>query len=699
MTVVVETVSAAPAASASVPKKREYVKGFVGSMKVKAEGMARFAKTYGVVRRGVEAVEGVAMPLVSKYSGLVSAYESAVVGYCDEVVGDGVERVQPRVAALLAATERVHAQVQPHVNRLFAAKQHVESQVDLAKGYVDSKVFQPTKAFYAVALESWLRLDKDADGHVGLNDLVGSMRQSLGSQWDDKLTRQARLFAEAARLEWLQLDVDGDGRVSTEDLQLAMKQKLDSVIRTAYVAGKGLIEPAESFYQHAVDVWLRVDTERNGNISLQDFVGAMKVRLGNMWNDSLLQPAEAFYNVARVEWNKLAVDGSGQVLPLHELRANFSALLKERVVEPFVLATERAVSRFLPPASVAVPDTTAMISRLRLLPAAVAERIATHVAAEARQLSLYAKSSAARLSKSELARYAISSVNSVSVRVVPVLTSARNDVNVRVVAPAMVMFNNAVLNSRAYYAQNASKFTRAELQQMLRERLETLRALRLAQVQTVVELSFVQGKVVLKQYACSLVNLCMETKSRSTQALNSTQESVLAALESRLFVPTSALLQASQGRIVAALPAHLSNKSLSDISHSFYNSASQRAFVFANFVASTSIGNIVLSRLNQEQVQQIVQQLSTLALKYKAKINERWLKKQVNLFKVNAYALLCSALVEAKQRLIDNEFTYVLSKINQRFGFIMDHIAWKLKYQASVVVKKAVKSLKTLYDM
>eukprot|EP00743_Colponemidia_sp_Colp-15_P001714 GILK01001871.1.p1 GENE.GILK01001871.1~~GILK01001871.1.p1 ORF type:complete len:264 (-),score=54.55 GILK01001871.1:236-1027(-) len=91
---------------------------------------------------------------------------------------------------------------------------------------VNIRFIQPARTFYSAAMDQWLRLDVNHDGKVTLQDFVESMREALGSAWNDRLMQPTETFYQAVKEEWELTKAQGHGKVSFQDFFERVKEKL-----------------------------------------------------------------------------------------------------------------------------------------------------------------------------------------------------------------------------------------------------------------------------------------------------------------------------------------------------------------------------------------------------------------------------------------------------------------------------------------
>lgn len=59
------------------------------------------------------------------------------------------------------------------------------------------------------------------------------------------------------------------------------------------------MEPSSNFYDKAMQLWLRLDSNNEGNLEFSNFLSSFKNIFGIAWKDKLIEPTKKFFDVVK----------------------------------------------------------------------------------------------------------------------------------------------------------------------------------------------------------------------------------------------------------------------------------------------------------------------------------------------------------------------------------------------------------------
>jgi len=248
------------------------------------------------VRVNLERVEDTVGNLASPW---IARLEQ-VASWTDDKMAHGYKKLKNKTNDFIISP--LGKKVNEGMSSLKSTAASTKDSVQDNASYVKDKAGDASQAFYDAAMASWEALkDKAADGKIALDDFVSGLKTKMGPSWNDQLREPATVFYTTAS------DRVGRGEPLT-DLRTSLGPSWNNMVVSHYHPSSPY--PAENFYRIALECYFTLAQNGDGYVTLPDFIAAMRVKLGPLWNERLREPTEDVYRQFREELSVEAESGT-----------------------------------------------------------------------------------------------------------------------------------------------------------------------------------------------------------------------------------------------------------------------------------------------------------------------------------------------------------------------------------------------------
>lgn len=192
---------------------------------------------------------------------------------------------------------------------------------------LQDKIVKPSQVFYSVSVNQFQQLrNQSEEKKVSLEQFVEGLKAKMGENWNENLLEPAKAFYNSAQAEFAKVSSMSPADVvatatakGSEVVKLTSeaKSKLDTQAQLVYgqvqtQLGESwnttvtkvmqspitdqIAVPATFFYQSALDSFTTLQAGAgDSKVSMDEFVGGVKIKLGSLWSDQLAPAATQLY--------------------------------------------------------------------------------------------------------------------------------------------------------------------------------------------------------------------------------------------------------------------------------------------------------------------------------------------------------------------------------------------------------------------